>query len=705
MIGYETFFFLKYIYYILAAISILAYISTGIYIFKENRDSLTSRYFSIFCFNIAIYNFSVFFLFLVPDKEWARTVMHLNSTFGPLVPISFYLFLKSVSDPNYNITKDIMLRIYVALCVVAILGFNYHEIDAEIISHPRIHLENNKEAIWFFPEYTNWQYFFCAIYLIIMAHSIYNIRTSMSKTSSPVTKRFLKELIFFTAACSVVGLEDTLFVSRDAGWFPFSPVSGIIYLCFILYALLKYRFIEIQIEGNNIATFIMAIVLSVLVIAAAVPFFILLNNYSLYFILIGAILIALNYLRKLRPENPQRKMNYSLNEKKVQDINLIKTYLIDLIRKDESEKVRIELFSNKTVDKTNIINLIIDEEKKSDIESISSVMELIDYMQKNMSQLDYTLISRMPFKERQTLIMAMGLINASICLPLIYGSNITGLIIIEKNVIGELYTDREILNLNAFSQVASIAIENTRLLKQQHNIIMDISHELRTPLTAIRLYAQYLKKKVSSRVNLKNAVQLILTENERYQNIISNLLDVLRLDEESSLGIITGQVDLNDIAEQSMSLFYLVLEEKGIHEELIKGEDIPKIICDKEKIKQVIINLLSNSMKYTKAGGKITLRVLMQDGVIKVEVKDTGIGIAEKDRPNLFARQFRTDQARKVGAGGAGIGLTICNKIINQHGGKIGVESQENQGSTFWFTLPINGDQYATKKIIDKGEK
>ncbi|MFN4244485.1 MAG: sensor histidine kinase, partial [Tepidisphaerales bacterium] len=117
--------------------------------------------------------------------------------------------------------------------------------------------------------------------------------------------------------------------------------------------------------------------------------------------------------------------------------------------------------------------------------------------------------------------------------------------------------------------------------------------------------------------------------------------------------------------------------------------DLPAFVADPLRVTQVINNLLSNAIKFTPDGGRVVVRARVEGDVLRCEVADTGIGIAPHDIPKLFQRFMQLDMSNTRAAGGAGLGLSIVKAIVDAHGGEVGVDSQPEAGSTFWFTLPL----------------
>ncbi len=223
------------------------------------------------------------------------------------------------------------------------------------------------------------------------------------------------------------------------------------------------------------------------------------------------------------------------------------------------------------------------------------------------------------------------------------------------------------------------------LFRVQQRFVADVSHELRSPLTAVRGNLDLLKRGAAD--DPAERAQMIAamdSEIARMSRMVSDLLLLARQD----AGI--------PIAKHPLELDTLLLEvyrqaqltARGV-KVVLGAEDQVIIVGDRDRLKQVLLNLVDNAIKYTPQGGQVTLGLTQDDAWAQIFVRDTGIGIAPDHIPNLFDRFYRVDKARSRDAGGTGLGLAIAKSVIDAHNGKIQVESQVGQGSTFTVWLPL----------------
>jgi two-component system phosphate regulon sensor histidine kinase PhoR len=229
-----------------------------------------------------------------------------------------------------------------------------------------------------------------------------------------------------------------------------------------------------------------------------------------------------------------------------------------------------------------------------------------------------------------------------------------------------------------------------RVERIRKDFVINVSHELRTPLASIQGYTETLIDGALSDPDHNMRFLSIIRHNaERLARITEDLLTLSRIEQkrqtfEFEPNLVSGL--LNDARE----LMAPIAEKREIQLDLALGPPDSEAWCDREAVSQILSNLLDNAIKYTPAGGRITLGARLQGGWMELYVRDTGIGIPPEELPRLFERFYRVDKARSREMGGTGLGLSIVKHLVAAHGGSIRVESQIGQGSTFFFTLPVD---------------
>ena len=241
--------------------------------------------------------------------------------------------------------------------------------------------------------------------------------------------------------------------------------------------------------------------------------------------------------------------------------------------------------------------------------------------------------------------------------------------------------------------------EEIDLLKKNEQFrkefLQNLSHEFKTPVFAIQGYVESLLSGGMNNPDINKRFLENTSKNvDRLSNLISDLDEISKL-ERGELVLIKSNFIIQDIIKEVFESLSIKGEEKNIRFNIKKGCESPlTVFADEEKIKQVLINLIDNSIKYGKEGGNIVSSIYRVDERhILVEISDEGTGITEKHLPRLFERFYRTEEGRSRDITGSGLGLAICKHIIEAHGQTIHVRSTEGVGTTVGFTLETKRDQ------------
>lgn len=232
----------------------------------------------------------------------------------------------------------------------------------------------------------------------------------------------------------------------------------------------------------------------------------------------------------------------------------------------------------------------------------------------------------------------------------------------------------------------SMAGDLDRIEKLRRNMVADVAHELRTPLSNVAGYLEAIRDDV---VKPDTATIASLSEEVELLARLVDDLQELTLADAGELKLVRQQEDLSQLIEQSVKAIQVKVANKGLETSTEIPPVMPPVNIDYHRISQVLRNFLENAIKHTNSGGKITVSAQQFDNQIKVSVTDTGEGIPPEDLPNMFERFYRVDKSRARNGGGSGLGLTIAKRLIEAHGGTIGVQSEFGKGSCFFFTLPV----------------
>ena len=234
--------------------------------------------------------------------------------------------------------------------------------------------------------------------------------------------------------------------------------------------------------------------------------------------------------------------------------------------------------------------------------------------------------------------------------------------------------------------------EQHRNEERRKEFVANVSHELRTPLTNVRSYAETLRDGGGDipQDTANGFLDIIITETDRMTHIVQDLLTLSRLDA-GNAELVLSRFPFGEAIE-SVTRANALAAKQRLHTLVYNPpESLPLIVGDRSRLEQVMMNIISNAIKYTPNGGHITITAGSTESEVWMEVCDDGIGIPEKDRDRIFERFYRVDKARSRESGGTGLGLSIAREIVLRHHGTIGLAPHQGPGTTVRLTLPIGG--------------
>jgi len=295
-----------------------------------------------------------------------------------------------------------------------------------------------------------------------------------------------------------------------------------------------------------------------------------------------------------------------------------------------------------------------------------------------------------------------GGFRALIGVPLMREDHVMGALVIRRRDAGD-YPEAVVRTLETLAAQSVLAIQNARLFREieeksrqvesasrhKSEFLANMSHELRTPLNAIIGFSEVLSERMFGDINEKQAEYLadILEAGRHLLSLINDVLDLSKI-EAGRMEIEASEFDLPRAVENTLSLIRERAHRRAIALTCEMDDAVGAIRADERKVKQVLLNLLSNALKFTPEGGRIAVRARRVDGAVEVSVADTGVGIAPEDQAAVF-EEFRQVGAASRKIEGTGLGLAISRKFMELHGGSLALESAVGTGSTFTFSLPL----------------
>jgi signal transduction histidine kinase len=293
-------------------------------------------------------------------------------------------------------------------------------------------------------------------------------------------------------------------------------------------------------------------------------------------------------------------------------------------------------------------------------------------------------------------------IRAILAVPMVYEGRLIGCLGVTRNHPGDFPSDTIEL-LGTFATQSALAIQNARLFREieeksrqlevasQHKseFLANMSHELRTPLNAIIGFSEVLTDRMFGELNEKQEEYSkdIHASGQHLLSLINDILDLSKI-EAGRMELELTDFHLPTALDSALTLVRERAGRRSIALHTSIDTQLGQIQADERKIRQVVLNLLSNAIKFTPEGGRIEVQAAPKDGFVEVSVSDTGVGIAPEDQEAVF-EEFRQVGTADKKVEGTGLGLTLCRKFVELHGGKIWVTSQVGAGSTFAFTIPV----------------
>jgi signal transduction histidine kinase len=269
--------------------------------------------------------------------------------------------------------------------------------------------------------------------------------------------------------------------------------------------------------------------------------------------------------------------------------------------------------------------------------------------------------------------------------PMMAKDKLVGVLEVLNKTLGEFNNeDQEVLA--ALGAQAAVAIENSKLF-QQSDLLSELIHELRTPLTSINAIAYLMQRPQVGQEERINLAATISSETNRLNELTTYYLDLSRL-ESGRVNFSVSTFHLQDLIKECVDIVQPKADEASIMIQINSEPNLPSLEADADKIKQVIMNLIVNAIKYNRTPGKIFIHTWHKGQRIFFNIQDTGKGISKEETPFIFNKFFRSKMTERT-VTGTGLGLSICKRIVESHQGKIRVDSILGEGTTFLVELPL----------------
>jgi len=722
------------IFFYLIIITFIFWVALFVYIKKENRAA--KRFFELL-FYIEGWIASLFLFFFLSDPNLVLWIGRFN--FAITLPLVFsgyrfvLVFPKEIKSPK----RDFFLKMgYLLVFIVALITLlTPFIIEDEIITGP------GERITIYGPFFSFWIFTF-----FLIAISIFSGLFRQYKNSQKGIEKKQAQYVFIGIGLSLFsGIITNIFfyaagVEKAAKYG--GPFALLILSFFIAYAILRHRLMDIRVATGKTLVYVMTI--ASLMIFSYLLFFLgdlfslepiikavvvsliaalIFNPLRSFFLHLASKYFYYSYYSSQKTlSNLSKKLTETIQLEELSD--LITSTLVDTLKLSRA----VILLRNDNTGKFEIIKNIGFREENG----ISLVEDnfLTDWLEKNKKPLVYeelTLLLKESKREEEKeriidLKENMKRIEAKLCLPLIAKEKIIGIIVLGEKVKGDPYSQQDIELLDSLSNQFSVSMENAKLYskiqsfsktlrkkvdeqtkelkeayeelkatdKAKSEFIAMASHQLRTPLASIKGYLSMIEEERYGEVTekTKEKIRDIFSSTQRLINIVNKLLNISKIDL-GKIEIELKEENLKEVAEKSFNEMKVEGEEKGLKMIFSPKEEEITALLDKDKIKEVITSLIDNAIKYTEKG-EVEVIVTKEEGEGIVKVRDTGEGISEEERENIFKGFSRGSAGRNFFIEGTGLGLYLSQKYIDLHKGNINVDSQgEGKGTVFSFSIPL----------------
>lgn len=711
----------------------------GYFVLKRDPRNVMHITFTMFCVSLAFWAIANYFSITVQNVTeilfWMRVVM----VFAVMICISFFLFIYAFPNSKLQLRKQYLVLLFlvsVVTCVVALSPVLFSDVTFD---------DKGGRSPVVQPG--------MVLFLIVTVGSLlwsFILLIKKLKRSTSINKMQLRFILlgtFIMFFCILLFNLVFPVVFKISFFVNATPFFILPFIVSVFYAITRHRFLDIRIIIRKTTVYIVSIVC---ILFINLTFYWIEINYFKDAIPSGmgvsiALFLSLLIYNPLKMQFEKIANKYffyslyntqqtliSLSEKLTSIIDLYK--VIDSILKTITQSMGLEriaiLLLNSGV---RDIKYRIPKIKGFNRRNAGLVISN-NYLRNHLRRTRQPLIieelsslynSAKSNEERtniRTLQSQLQKMEAALCIPLISKEKLIGVIVLGNKISKDAYTINDLELLSSLANQAAIAIENATLYDEVQDLninlqkrideateeirhknvhlqelikmkteFLDIaSHQLRTPLTSIRgllsmQAAGDLDKLAPS--DKKHKQKIMLNEVERLNNIVNDILDALSLEGGPKLDFETASI--NEIISEAVNFYGEAYKQKGLYLKFQPDKNLPKIQVAPKFLYQVFANLIDNAMKYTKRGGTTIKTKKGKNGVV-IEVCDTGIGIKPEDQGRLFEKFSRGKEAASQNPNGSGLGLFIVKKVVDEHYGKVEIESKgENTGATFRVSIPF----------------
>jgi len=705
----------------------------GLIVYLKNPKQLTNKTFGLMTLALAIWAFGYGFWLSTQDKEsalfWTR-ILSIGSTF---IPIFFLHWIFALL--NLQKKKELIL-IFGYILTLIFFSFIFTPLYVKDVV-PQLSFP------WWPEPGIVYNFYLILGYLGIVGYGGYELIKIYRKT-----RGYLREQIKYILLAMIVGFGGG--ATNFPLWYgiplpPYGNFLVFLYPFILSYAILKYRLMDIRFVSGRGAIYVLSFSA---VIAFAFLLMFLSNQFliTVPFSITGPLILVISILLfqpifRFFEKLASRYFYYTFYSYQtvLTDLGRKLTQVLELDKLSSS--IVSTLMETMKLDRTVILlrepgdgeyqiqkNIGFREENGISLVKDNFLTIWLERTQKPLVYEEISLIIRdtTEKEERERLERLQGnmkRIEAALCLPLFIEEKIVGMIVLGNKLSGEPYSTQDIELLTNLANQASIALQNAKsyseikgfskklerevekataelkeayeelkkLDKAKSEFISIASHQLRTPLTAIKGYISMMREKLYGKPPEKMGKPLenIYISNERLIKLVNDLLNVSRI-ESGKMEMNLEKLSMEEMITSAIEELRNAAKEKNIYLKWEKPEKpLPKVLIDREKMRQVILNVVDNAIRYTERDG-VTIKLKIENLKFKIIVQDTGAGLTKYELSKMFESFSRGAAGTRLYTEGVGLGLYVAKRFIEMHNGKIWAESKgKDKGSTFYIELPL----------------
>ena len=677
----------------------------GIFVYLKGKKIATNRVWFLLNLCIAVWSFGIVKSITAPDKTlglfWAR-FDHFGAI---LIPVLFLNFVYEIL--NYSRKKSTLTFFYIfsfMLLVVNLTDFLVKDVV------PKLNIRFYTVGGPIYPVF--------ALYFAVVILYSHGLLINQFKKSKGLRRNQLAYLLLASLIGFIGGFSSMLPV-MGLNIPPIAMYFVSIYAAVITYAIVKHRLMDITFVVKKgvayaYASFLLLIPLFFLVIYGQKATFNTIN-YPFTTAILLIIIIAAYFFPKVKVQAEKTVEQFIFKNKydyrkTISDLSRAMVSILNT--HDLCSKIINTTTEAMVVEKASIY--IIDEEegfyKRFESMGLDQDKVVAHYHRDdpffkwierhNEIFIREELERYTTNAEAMSMAERMGQMESEICIPLITKQKLIGIINMGMKGKGDMYTHEDLQLLTTLSNQASIAIENAKLyedisrarvqmqradrLASLGTLTAGLAHEIRNPLVAIKTFTQLLPERLDDEEFRNHFLNVTAGEVDRISSLVNELLEFARPSQPN-----LNREDLNQVVERMLLLIATASHKKNLQIVKEYQPSLPPVLFDKEQIKQVLFNVLLNAIDAAPENSTITVgtRLLEKNGYqdqVQIMVRDNGKGIPKEDVDKIFTPFYTTKRQ------GSGLGLAISHQIIEEHHGTIEVESEENQGATFYINLPVN---------------